>query len=261
MNATLDLDRAMHTAKEAAQAAAEASLRYWKTGLQIERKADNSPVTQGDKAAEAAILDVIRRDFPEHSILAEESGRDDKDSPYRWIIDPIDGTRGFTRGGQFWGALVGLEGPGGILAGAMALPALGDLYWAARGLGCFHNGERVQINQDPGSIAEATLSLGELSYLLRAPWQAPVLELIQEAELARCYGDLKGPALLLSGMADAWLEAGVQPWDLGPIPILIEEAGGVCTAFSGQATIHDQTALAAPKALHALLLARLQNQA
>lgn len=258
MSPELDIKTAMETARLAAEAAKDVSLKFWRSGVEVERKPDRSPVTQADRAAEEAILDVIRPRHPDHAILAEESGMSAGTEPYRWIIDPIDGTRGFTRGGRFWGALIALEGEEGILAGAMCLPAMGDVFWAGRGLGCYHNGARVQLGARTERWEEATLSLGELSYLWAPPWHDAVQELVFTAESARNYGDLEGFALVLRGVADAWLEAGVQSWDIGPVPVLIREAGGVFSNFRGDDNLAHGTAIAATPALHAYLLDALK---
>ena len=255
----VDLAQALDVARRAAEAASTAALEHFDRGVTVERKPDRSPVTVADRASEQAILTVITETFPDHSILAEESGEKAGDPRHRWIVDPIDGTRGFTRGGQFWGSLIALEIDGDIAVGTMALPALGDVYYAARGHGCWMNDHRLTI-EGPGPRTDtSTLSLGCLRPLFRDPWGPVVQELINEAEDARCYGDLMGPALVLKGIADVWLEAGVAPWDIAPIPVLIEEAGGVFTNFRGDPDLSHGTALVAPAGLHAEILKRLKR--
>src|SRR5512143_1840763 len=135
--ADLDLALALETSRRAAEAASAAALRHFRTGVRVEVKPDRTPVTVADREAEAAALAVIRDAFPGHAVLGEETGAGAGDAASRWIVDPIDGTRGFTRGGSFWGPLVALEQDGRVVAGAMALPALGETYWAARGMGCW----------------------------------------------------------------------------------------------------------------------------
>src|SRR5512138_1745006 len=134
---SLDLDLAMVTARRAVEAASRASLAHFRPGVRVEMKPDRSPVTQADRDSEAAILAVVRSAFPEHGFLGEETGAHDGSDRTRWIVDPLDGTKGFTRGRTFWGPLVALEHDGEVVAGAMALPALEEVYWAARGLGCW----------------------------------------------------------------------------------------------------------------------------
>ncbi len=254
----LDLAKALDTARRAVAAAAAASLRHFRTGVPVERKPDRTPVTAADRDAEAAILTVIREAFPGHDILAEESGAHGGGGHSRWIVDPLDGTRGFTRGGPFWGPLVALEHRGEVVVGAMALPVLGETYWAARGLGAWRDGTRLAVS-GIDDWQEAVLSLGELGSLLGPPHGAAVTALVRTAASARCYGDLAGCALVLSGRADVWLEAGVKVWDLAPLKVLVEEAGGRFTDFGGRPTVDGGTAVASNGRLHEHVLAALRG--
>src|SRR5512142_3459224 len=133
----LDLDLALVTARRAVEAASRASLRHFRRGVRVELKPDRSPVTIADRESEAAVLDVIRAAFPDHAVLGEETGAHAGTAGTRWIVDPLDGTRGFARGENFWGPLVGLEHEGEVVAGAMALPTAGEVYFAARGRGAW----------------------------------------------------------------------------------------------------------------------------
>jgi histidinol-phosphatase len=245
-----DLDALLHAARQAVEAASHAALRHWRRTLHVERKADRSPVTVADREAEAAVLQVLRRRFPHDAVLAEESGEAAGTTGRRWIVDPLDGTRGFARGGTFWGPLVAVEREGTVLAGAMALPALGETYWAARGQGAFRDGHALWVSVET-RWSEAVLSLGELRHLLAGRSAAAVGSLIESAGQARCYGDLAACALLLNGRADVWLESGVAPWDLAALQVLVEEAGGRCSDFAGNPGLGSGQALAAGPALHA----------
>ncbi len=236
----LDLAKAMDVARRAVEAASAASLAHFRRGVRVERKPDRTPVTQADRDSEAAILAVVREAFPDHAFLGEETGAHAGSAETRWIVDPLDGTKGFTRGRGFWGALVALEHQGRIVAGGMALPALGETYWAARGLGAWLRSgdaapERLRVS-DIGDWADATLSFGEPHVLFRPPMLERLAALALSAQAARCYGDLAGCALVLQGKAEAWVEAGVQIWDLGPLPVLVEEAGGRFTDLEGRPT-------------------------
>lgn len=254
-----DLSLALETARAAVEAAARVCLRHFRGPLEIERKPDRSPVTQADREAETAILEEIRRRFPRHSVLSEESGASGEGSASRWIVDPLDGTRGFTRGGSHWGPLVALEHRGDVVVGAMTLPALGETYWAARGQGCFRDGERLRVSE-VSDWTEATLSVGELRNLLAPPHGAAVASLIATAASTRCYGDLAGCAMLLSGRAEAWLEAGVKVWDVAALAILVKEAGGRFTDFDGGAAIDAGRAVATNgELLHGHVLASLRR--
>jgi len=236
----LDLAKAMLVARRAVEAAAAASLAWFERGVRVELKSDQTPVTQADRESEAAVLSVVREAFPDHAFVGEESGAHAGSAGTRWIVDPLDGTKGFTRGGRFWGALVALEHGGDIVAGAMALPALAETYWAAKGLGAFlriADAEPVPLRvSSVGEWGRATLSFGEPKVLLRPPLLERVASLSVSAQSARCYGDLAGCALVLQGKAEAWIEAGVQIWDIAALRVLVTEAGGRFTDFEGRPT-------------------------
>ncbi len=236
----LDLAKAMDAARRAVEAASAASLAHFRRGVRVEVKPDRTPVTQADRDSEAAILAVVRAAFPEHGFLGEETGAHAGSAETRWIVDPLDGTKGFTRGGGFWGALVALEHRGAIVAGAMALPALRETYWAAKGLGAFVRAgdaepERLGVSRI-SRWSDSTLSFGEPHVLFRPPMLERLASLALSSQSARCYGDLAGCALVLQGKAEAWIEAGVQVWDIAALRVLVEEAGGTFTDFAGTAT-------------------------
>jgi histidinol-phosphatase len=255
-----DVARAVDTARAAVAAAASAALRHFHQGVHVETKPDRTPVTAADRDAEAAILAVLRANFPSSAVLSEESGALDGDPGSRWIVDPLDGTRGFTRGGAFWGPLVAWEHEGEILAGAMALPALGRTYWAGRGLGAFRDGARLRLS-GVAAWPDATLSLGEVQQLLVTPGRDAILALATSCATTRAFGDLAAVAMLLDGQADAWLEAGVKPWDLGPMPVLVEEAGGRYTDVTGARTITHGTAVGTNGRLHEHALSAIRAPA
>ncbi|TKD00562.1 inositol monophosphatase family protein [Polyangium fumosum] len=258
----IDLQEAGATARAAVEAAAAASLVHFRRGVRVETKPDRTLVTAADRDAEAAIFGVIRARFPDHALLGEETGaHEGADAEARWIVDPLDGTRGFTRGGSFWGPLVALEHRGVVVAGAMALPALGETYWAARGLGAFRRvgeepPERLAVSGIT-DLADATLSLGEPRCLLAPPLGERVTRLALSAAQARCYGDLAGCALVLTGRAEAWIEAGVQIWDIAALAVLVEEAGGRFTDFEGRPTVASGHCVASNGILHERVLAAL----
>ncbi len=259
---TLDLDLAMETARRAAEAGGAAAMPHFRAGVRVEIKPDRSPVTVADREAEAAILGVIRARFPDHAVLGEETGAH-AGAGARWIVDPIDGTRGFTRGGTFWGPLVALEVDGDTVAGAMGLPALGEVYWAARGKGAWRSvaggpAERLRVS-GIRAWEEATLSIGELKLLLAPPTREALVGLATSAAQARCYGDLAGCAMVLTGRAEAFVEGGVQIWDIAPLRVLVEEAGGRFTDHQGNPTHANGTCVASNGAVHEHVLAALRG--
>jgi histidinol-phosphatase len=251
----------MATARRAVEAGGAAALAHFKTGVRVEVKPDRSPVTAADRDSEAAILKVIGEQFPDHAILAEETGAHEGSAASRWIVDPLDGTRGFTRGGPFWGPLVALEQDGEIVAGAMALPAIGEVYCAARRSGAWLKaGDAAPKKLRVSRVAaweEATLSMGELHLLLRGELAAPVSALATSCAQSRCYGDLAGCAMVLTGRAEAWIEAGVKIWDLAPLKVLVEEAGGRFTDLRGRPTHASGECVASNGLVHDHVLAGL----
>ncbi len=247
----------VETARRAVAAACEPLLHHFSRGVATEMKADRTPVTVADRDAEAAILEVLIRDHPGHSILSEESGTHEGDPRRQWIVDPLDGTRGYSRGGPFWGPLVAFALDGEVVAGALALPALGETYWAGRGLGCHMDGHRLQVSR-VGRLEEAILNVGELTRLLAPPHGEAVGRLMARAASVRCYGDLAALTPVLKGEADVWLETGVKPWDLAPAPILLAEAGGRFTDRAGGASWKNGDAVGTNGRLHDTVLAALR---
>jgi histidinol-phosphatase len=254
----LELDRALATARRAVEAASAAALRHFRRGVRVEVKPDRTPVTAADRDAETAIVAVIRAAYPGHAILGEESGAHGGDAANRWIVDPIDGTRGFTRGGSFWGPLVALEHEGDVVVGAMAMPALGETLWAARGRGAWMEREgadpaRLEIS-GISDWAEASLSFGEFRGVFSPEREQAILELARTAAQARCYGDLAGAAMVLTGRAEAWIEDGVKIWDIAPLKVLAEEAGGRFTDLAGRSTVSSGNCLLSNGLVHEYVL-------
>jgi histidinol-phosphatase len=259
-----DLAKALLVARRAVEAASAASLVHFERGVRVEVKSDLTPVTQADRDSESAILTVVRGAFPDHAFLGEESGVHPGSAETRWIVDPLDGTKGFIRGRGFWGPLVALEHRGAIVAGAMALPALGETYWAARGLGAWMRaGEAAPARVRVSRISEwhhATLSFGEPHVLFAPPLLERLAALSVAAQSARCYGDLAGCALVLQGKAEAWVEAGVQIWDIAPLRVLVEEAGGRFTDLDGRATHASGSCVASNGLVHDHVLRALAGR-
>jgi len=243
---------ALAVAKDAVAAAGAAALAHLRKGIVVETKPDLSPVTAADRAAEDEIVAIIRAAFPDHAILGEEGGARGT-GEIRWIVDPIDGTRGFARGGMMWGPMVALEVRGELVVAAISLPAQGTTYWASKGNGCFRDGTRLAVS-GVADLADATLSIGELRRMTKQPG---IVSLIARAASTRCYGDLAGCALVLDGRAEAWIEGGVQPWDLAAPALLIAEAGGRFTDWTGAPTFEGGYGVASNGHLHDEILRAL----
>jgi histidinol-phosphatase len=241
----VNIEQALAVARDAIGAAGAAALAHLRRGVVVELKPDLSHVTAADRDAEEEIVRIIRAAFPDHAILGEEGGARGT-GDVRWIVDPIDGTRGFARGGVMWGPMIALEARGELVVGAIALPALGRTYWASKGGGAFRDGERLAVSRI-ADFAEATLSVGELR---RAYSRPGIRELIERAASTRCYGDLAGAAMVLDGLAEAWIEGGVKPWDVAAPAILVREAGGRYTDWDGAPSFETGYAIASNGLIH-----------
>jgi histidinol-phosphatase len=252
---------AMHetvaAAIQAAQAAGEIAMRYYRGGFEVTIKADRTPVTQADREAEQAIKTVLRRAFPDHGFLGEELGEEGpKDR--RWIIDPIDGTRNFIRRVPIWAVLIGLEEAGEVTAGVVFNPASGEMFWARKGDGAWADSTRLRVS-DCAALKAATLLHADL-HLLRegGHWNAFV-KMVDQCGRTRGFGDYYGYGLVASGKAEIYLETDLKPWDIAPVKILVEEAGGRLTDFTGRPTIYDGSVLASNGRLHEAALKLLAS--
>ncbi|MBI2014648.1 MAG: histidinol phosphate phosphatase [Candidatus Rokubacteria bacterium] len=248
--------RALDAAVEAARAAGEIALGYFRGGFEVTLKADATPVTQADREAERAIVEILGRAFPEYGVLGEEfGGRGSTD--VRWIVDPIDGTKNFVRGIPLWATLIALEERGEVTVGVVHNPARGDLYTARRGGGAWKNGERVRVS-DVSTLDRAFFVHAGLSILREAGHWEGFVRLVDATDRQRGFGDYVGYGLLAEGKAEIYLEVDLKPWDLAAPRILVEEAGGRFTDLAGRPTIYSGTALATNGRLHDAVLALLR---
>ena len=248
--------RALDAAVEAARAAGAIALKYFRGRFEVTLKPDATPVTQADREAERAIVEILGRAFPEHGVLGEEFGGHGS-TEVRWIIDPIDGTKNFVRGIPVWATLIGLEERGEITVGVIHNPVTGELYTARRGGGAFLNGERIHVS----AIAElggATLVHAGLGLFREAGRWESFVRLVDATERQRGFGDYSGYGLVAEGKAELYLEVDLKPWDLAPCKILVEEAGGRFSDLDGRPTIYSGTALATNGRLHDAALALLR---
>jgi histidinol-phosphatase len=242
------MDRRLEVAIAAAKAAGAVALRYFRTELQVDRKADFSPVTVADREAEQCAVAVLREAFPDHGILGEEYGEQGGAGP-KWIIDPIDGTRSFIRGIPFFATLVALEEEGEITTGAVYAPALGDLLYAQKGQGAFDQHGRLQVSRID-TVRHSMLVFGGTG-VLRSRGYWPAFErLVDASGRQRGYGDYFGYTFIARGQAEAMIDVDLKPWDLAALKIIIEEAGGRFTDFSGRPTAYGGSAIASNGLVH-----------
>src|SRR5262249_27376883 len=180
---------------EAAQKAGQLALSYFDRGIDVEWKEDKSPVTLADRSAEELLRKTLLGKFPEDGFLGEEFGDRAGTSGYRWIVDPIDGTRNYVRNIPIWGTLVGLTYQGKTIAGVIDVPAMGQTYRALRGDGAYRGDRRIHVSK-VNSLAEATIFYTSLSWFQRAGRTDSFLELSKRTQTQRGFGDFYGHVLV-----------------------------------------------------------------
>lgn len=222
-------------------------------------KDDRTEVTEADRGAEQLLAELAGRHRPDHAFFGEEHGlQGSADAPWRWVVDPIDGTSGFVRGIPVWATLIALtHAELGVTVGVVSAPALGRRWWAAAGAGAFANGRRSRVS-DVGSIAEA-----QVSVTFNDGWDelglTPALAaLLQRSRRARGFGDFWQHCLVAEGAVDVAIDAvGVKPYDTAAVRLIVEEAGGTFTDRFGAATHESDTAISSNGRLHAEVIAAL----
>ncbi len=233
----------------AAREAGRLALCYFQGDVAVEWKADLSPVTVADREAEALLRTKLVGAFPGDGFVGEESGDTPGASGFRWIIDPIDGTRSFVRGIPLWGTLVGLEYKDEQIAGVIDVPALGLTYRALRGDGAFRNDRPIHVS-DIATLAESQLFYSSLSWFDKAGARDVFLRLNEQTSRQRGFGDFYGFVLVAQGSGELMVEHGVHSWDVAGIKALIEEAGGRFTDWDGQPTIYRPDVIASNGKVH-----------
>jgi histidinol-phosphatase len=233
----------------AAQKAGQHALRYYDGNVAVEWKLNQSPVTIADREAEQLLRTTLLAAFPEDGFLGEEFGEQPGTSGFRWIIDPIDGTRSFVRGVPLWATLVGLEYQGEQIAGVVEVPVLGHTYRALRGDGCYRNERRLRVS-DVSSLADSVLFYSSPSWFVQVGCERMYLDLAARTQRQRGFGDFYGFVLLAQGSGEIMVDYGVHIWDVAALRPIIEEAGGRFTDWDGTPTVERPDVLATNGRLH-----------
>jgi len=206
------------------------------TVLAVRSKQANDFVTQVDQAAESAIIDIVRRAYPAHAILAEESGASASASDYRWVIDPLDGTTNFIHGFPQYCVSIAVQHRGVTSHAVVYDPARNELFTASRGGGAFLNDRRIRVTRCP-RLKEALVGTGfpfkELQHLDRYVRQLRTL-MTSSAGVRRAGAAALDLAYVAAGRLDAFWEMGLSPWDMAAGALLIQEAGGLVGDFAGE---------------------------
>lgn len=245
------LDQAVGWSRQAG----ELSLRWFRTpDLQVDRKGDGTPVTEADRSIERFLRQEIGRCHPDDGIVGEEEGPRPSSSGREWILDPIDGTKAFSRGVPLYANLLALEDEHGSAIGVINIPALGEMVWAGRGRGCYLNGVPTRVSQCP------TLDGSYLSSSGYESWDpAALLRVRQSGAALRTWGDGYGYLLAATGRVDVMVDPSAERYDLAAMPVILSESGGRFSDFSGSPTTTGGSAVASNGRLHDEVLALLRG--
>jgi len=247
-------------ALEAAEAARKLIMSYYNGEFEIEIKDDQTPVTIADRGAEKVIREIISKAFPEHGILGEEFGSDNKTTDFLWLIDPIDGTKSFVKRYAMFSTQIALMYRGELILGVSCAPAMNELVWATRGGGAFNMDGKLQIS-DITEIDKASISTGNIQTLAANERWSALGRILAACNRTRGYGDYYHYHRLAAGQLDAVIESDVNILDIAALCVIVTEAGGKFTDLDGQAIDLETTSvLASTKALHQALMQHLNPQ-
>lgn len=254
-------------ALQAARAASDIIRKAYRGNFAVEYKADASPVTEVDVAAERAIKAELGRAFPGYGFFGEETGRDHADAESLWLVDPIDGTKAFVRGYPIFSVQIALMRRGRLVFGLSCAPCwnegLGEVVWAEEGAGAWRgllqtplaDYERLRVSE-VDRLDKATLSTGNLATLARSAQWAELGRLIPQLHRIRGYGDFIHYHYLAAGKIDAVVESDVNILDIAALAVIVREAGGRFTDLAGaELGLGTRTVLASNGRLHAAFTA------
>jgi histidinol phosphatase-like enzyme (inositol monophosphatase family) len=228
------IEKALEIVRQAGEIAREGFARP----KRFERKADQSPVTETDRAIEAFIVGELRKDDPGVSVLGEETGTTGT-TDRRWVIDPIDGTKSFLAGVPLYATLLSYEEGGETLLGICALPSLNEVVWAEKGKGAFWNGEPCQVSRAT-RLEDAVISVGGLQSMHKYHRLDPVVRELSAALAIRGWSDAYGHALVATGRIEAMIDPIVSLWDIHALDLILREAGGYFCDFRGEPHPRDE---------------------
>ena len=249
--------------EEIAREAEAIAMKYFRAAeMRIERKDDGSTVTQADRAVEEMARTKVAASGLPMDVLGEEMGGQDVKGPAtnghpRLIIDPIDGTEEFSRGIATFGTLLAIERDGEIVAGLANAPALGARWWAFRGEGAWRNGQRIRVS-DVEKLSSGMAFTGGTGLNRKREKIDKMRRLLDTAKHGRSLGGFWQHMLVAEGATEAALDLHSKAWDLAPLALIVEEAGGRSTDVNGKRTIYSGNLVSTNGKVHDEVLALLQ---
>lgn len=238
-------------AKELILEAGLLTLEYFKRGAEVDKKSDNTPVTEADREAERFIRRSLAKHYPDHGIIGEEFGKTNPDAEYQWIIDPIDGTQSFIHGIPTFTNLLALLHRDEAVLAFINSPATGELCWAAASSGAFVNGDRIRVRERTETEEMLILS-NDVKLVQQRGCTQEFLSLIEKAGLHRTWCDAYGHMMVASGRADLMFDPYLSLWDSAPLKLIIEEAGGTYLCLDGSSNIHNDNGISCSKSAEML---------
>lgn len=234
--------------------------RFRALDLQVSQKPDSTPVTEADTAIEQSLRRTLGRTRPRDAVHGEEFS-DSGESPRRWIIDPIDGTKNYVRGVPVWATLIALEVEGEIVASVVSAPALSRRWWASAGAGAFTgrsilNANEIRVSK-VAELGDASLSYSEISEWVSSGWGQGFVDLMRSCWRSRAYGDFWSYMLVAEGAVDIACEPSLELYDMAALDIIVHEAGGKFTNLQGAPGPHGPGAMATNGFLHEAALQQL----
>lgn len=254
-----ELDQRLALAQAAARAAQELILRHYQSPeLSVEAKSDESPVTVADRGAEELLRAQIAAAYPRDAVFGEEFGETSGTSGYRWVLDPIDGTKAFVAGVPLFGTMLGLERDGECVLGVVRFPALDEVVYARRGGGTWlQRGSapprRVHVTAT-SALRDALVCFTDVDSWIQTGRGEAFQRLCASCRMARGWGDCYGHVLVALGRADAMVDPVLNPWDAAALVPIVTEAGGTFVDWSGRETIHGGDGISSNGRLQAELL-------
>lgn len=242
---------------QAARAAGDAALEFFDRNVAVEWKHDQSPVTEADRKAEQLLRAALAVSFPGDGFLGEEFGDAPGETGFRWIIDPIDGTRCFVRNIPHWATLVGLEYRGEMIAGVAYAPADRHLFRALRGDGTYKDDRRVRVSE-VASLDQALSCYSGYQYYQQGGKERQFINVMRAVDKARGFGDYYGFVLVAQGSCELMVDYGVHIWDIAGLKVIVEEAGGRFTDWDGGTDLTRPDCLASNGRVHDAALALLK---
>ncbi len=243
--------------KKLAQSSAEIIKKYFRTEISVESKSDNSPVTLADKKAEEVMRHLIEKHYPQHGIIGEEFGDTNIGAEYKWILDPIDGTKSFICGAYSFGTLIGLLKNDKPILGIYNHPILND-FLVGDNFETTINGAKTAV-KNCGKLSDAVLLTTDHLNIEKYQDIEKFNRLIRKVKLYRNWGDCYGYYLFATGFADIMIDPIMSPWDLLPIIPIIKGAGGVISDYKGNDPLKGKSAVAAAPSIHKEVIFTINN--